>query len=61
MASTLLPAAFDCAFDGADRGACDGRRAARRTSAGALAAWQRGLMLRLLRVDIERRLRPARN
>jgi hypothetical protein len=45
MALNPTPATCDC----------------RRTSAGALAAWQRGLMLRLLRVDVERRLRPARN
>jgi hypothetical protein len=30
------------------------------TSAAALAAMQRAQMLRLLRVDVERRLRPAR-
>jgi hypothetical protein len=30
------------------------------TSAKALAAMQRARMLRLLRVDVERRLRPAR-
>jgi hypothetical protein len=45
MVSNSTPARSDC----------------RLTSAGALAAWQRGLMLRLLRVDVERRLRPARN